>query len=75
MPQKFLKPLHDKSMKTNLMALVNFCEQEAATEYEYDKDGLPEMLKRRREAFVKIGQYLKKLADGRYVNRLMDYME
>ena len=65
MPKKFLKPLHDKSMKTNLIALVNFCEQEAAT----DK------VARRREAFLKIGQDLKKLAEGRYVTRLLDYME
>lgn len=65
MSKKFLKPLHDKSMKTNLMALVNFCEQEAAD----DK------VEHRRKAFVKTGQALKKLAESRYVTRLLDYME
>lgn len=47
------------------MALVNFCEQEA----------IDDKIELRRVAFVKIGQDLKKLAEGRYVNRLLNYME
>lgn len=65
MEKQFLKPIADKSIKTNLLAIANFAFQEA------EGDKVPA----RKEAFIKVGKALMLLAEGRYVTRLLNYME